>query len=72
MSTIKIAEELQETIGPENSRSLVDMFRRVIERARERRSQQRVEVVFNEKGHVRHINGSDNVNGYTPKTYNAE
>ena len=68
----KIADALADTIGQENAQSLVDMFQRVKGRAIERKSQQRVEVVFNEKGYVRHINGSDNVNGYTPRTYQSE
>jgi hypothetical protein len=48
------------------------MCQRVKERAIERKSQQSVEVIFNEHGHVRHINGSDNVNGVKPKTYQSE
>ena len=64
--------KLSESIGPENADHLVDMIERVKGRAIERASQQTVEVVFNEKGFVRHINGSDNVNGVKPKIYNAE
>jgi uncharacterized linocin/CFP29 family protein len=63
---------LSETIGQENTQNLVDMITRAIGRAVERGSQQTVEIVINEKGFVRHINGSDNVNGIRPKVYQAE
>lgn len=68
----KIADALAEVIGQENTENLVNMCERVKARAIERKSQQSVELIFNEHGHVRHINGSDNVNGVRPKNYIAE
>ena len=68
----KIVDKLADVIGAENTENLVNMCQRVRERAIERKSQQSVEVIFNEHGHVRHINGSDNVNGVKPKNYAAE
>jgi hypothetical protein len=68
----KIASALGDVIGQENAENLLDMCQRVKERAIERKSQQSVEVIFNEHGYVRHINGSDNVNGVKPKTYQSE
>ena len=68
----KIADALSDVIGTENAENLLNMCQRVKERAIERKSQQSVELVFNEHGYVRHINGSDNVNGVKPKNYQAE
>jgi hypothetical protein len=68
----KIAIALSDVIGQENAEILLNMCQRVKERAIDRKSQQSVEVIFNEHGHVRHINGSDNVNGIKPKTYQSE
>ena len=68
----KIADALSEVIGSENAENLLNMCQRVKARAIERKTNQSVEMVFNEHGHVRHINGSDNVNGVKPKNYQAE
>lgn len=68
----KPTTKLTDIIGAENAENLVNMIDRVKERALSRQSQQSVEVVFNDKGFVRHINGSDNVNGVKPVRYVAE
>jgi hypothetical protein len=68
----KITTALTEVIGQENAENLVGMISRMKGRAIERQSVQTVEVIFSEKGYVRHINGSDNVNGVKPKMYASE
>jgi hypothetical protein len=68
----KATAKLNEIMGSENATNLVNMIDRVKGRAIERSSQQTVQVTFNEKGFVRHINGSDNVNGVKPKMYASE
>jgi hypothetical protein len=68
----KTTAALTDIVGQENAENIISMIQRVKGRAIERGSQQTVEVVISEKGFVRHINGSDNVNGVTPKIYNAE
>lgn len=68
----KIADALSDVIGQENAENLLDMCQRVKERAISRKTNQSVEVIFNEHGHVRHINGSDNVNGVKPRNYQSE
>ena len=57
----------------ENIENLANMCERVQQRAIERDSEQTVTLVFGAKtGFVRHINGSDNMNGTKPKKYVAE
>jgi hypothetical protein len=68
----KIGETLADVIGKENADNFVSMCSRIKERAVERQSEQTVSLIFNPKGFVRHINGSDNVNGVKPKGYVAE
>lgn len=68
----QLAETLADVIGQENAENLVNMCQRVRERAIERESRQSVEMLFNENGHVIHINGSDNINGVKPRKYRAE
>lgn len=71
-SVNKLAEALVESIGIENLELLAGMCGRIKERAVERQSDQTVTLIFNAKGFLRHINGSDNVNGVVPKMYKAE
>jgi hypothetical protein len=68
----KTVEALVETIGVENLEILAGMCSRIKERAIDRQSDQTIELVFNTKGYLRHINGSDNVNGVAPKKYQPE
>lgn len=57
---------LNEAIGHENAEMLVSLLLRMIERAIDRRTMQSLEIIINEKGFVRHFNGSDNVSGVKP------
>lgn len=68
----ELMERLVESIGAENLEILAGMCSRIKARAIERQSEQTIELVFNAKGFLRHINGSDNVNGVAPKTYKPE
>ena len=68
----KIVEKISECIGAENAENLASMIERVKSRAIERNTDQSVEVIFNGKGFVRHINGSDNLTGIKPKGYQPE
>lgn len=45
---------------------LAELCLRLVERARERRCDQSLVIVFNDKGYPRHFNGSDNVNVTKP------
>lgn len=66
-----IVKILEDVLGLENLQSFTNMTKRVKERSVENQNEQSVSVVFN-KGNVRHINGSDNVNGVKPKSYTPE
>jgi hypothetical protein len=68
----KLISALTEEIGQENTESLAIMVVRAKGRAIKRRTQQTIEIVFNEKGYIRHINGSDNIDGIKPETHRPE
>ena len=68
----KIVEKLTDAMGTENLENLANIAERLKGRAIERKCGQSVEIQWNEKGYVRHINGSDNIRGVTPSSYSPE
>lgn len=59
-------EKLLSVYTDEQLLQLAELCLRLVERARERRCDQSLVIVFNDKGLPRHFNGSDNVNVAKP------
>lgn len=59
-------EKLLAVYTDEQLLQLAELCLRLVERARERRCDQSLVIVFNDKGYPRHFNGSDNVNVAKP------
>lgn len=56
----ELIEKLFETLTFGQFKTLVDLMREAKQMATERRCDQRVEIVFNDKGFPRHFNGTNN------------
>lgn len=54
-------EKLLTILTAQQAELLADLLARVQERARDRHCEQRLEIIFNDKGIPRFINASDNV-----------
>jgi hypothetical protein len=54
-------EQLLSVYSDEQLRQIADICLRLVQRAKERRCEQTLIIIFNDKGYPRFFNGSDNI-----------
>jgi len=69
---VDILEKLLRVFSEAQLSQLADLFVMTQGNAVERRCDQEVEIVFDEKGYPRYLNGSNNVRLVKPGTYRSE